>query len=110
MEISAVDFDTTVLANPDYRITDEEREILKKIPNTTKVKNHLVRFGYITDAIARSVYGISRLADVIYKLRYKIEPNCYIVTEYVNGKNRFGKSVTYAKYNYEGEFENVEFL
>ena len=71
---------------------------LAKITQHTKVRNHLIRFGSITDAQARDFYGISRLADVIYKLRYKIEPHMMIETEMVYGRNRFGCPVQYGKY------------
>lgn len=101
MGTNSLILDTTRLMNPADKFTQDELAILRKIPHTAIVKNHLLRFGYITDKIARDYYGISRLADVVYKLRYKIEPRMDIFTEYVTGKNRFGKTVVFAKYKYE---------
>jgi len=95
-------FDSTKLADG-ARITDEECEILASIPQTTLVRNHLIRFKRITDKVARDVYGITRLSDVIYKLRYKLQPNMWIVTEDTESVNRFGKTVKYATYVYKGD-------
>ncbi|MBR1456208.1 MAG: hypothetical protein IJ594_03485 [Oscillospiraceae bacterium] len=80
------------------RLSDLDLAALAKIPQTTKVRNHLIRFGSITDAQARDFYGISRLSSVIYKLRYRIEPLMHIETEMIYGRNRFGQPVQYGKY------------
>ena len=75
------------------------------IPETTKIRNHLERYGHITQAEATRLYGITRLAAVIYKLRYKIEPYMDIEMVMRYGKNRFGKQVQYGEYfikNMEG--------
>lgn len=89
--------DTTVVVDG-VRLDEADLAILAAIPQTTKVRNHLIRFGIITDAQARDLYGISRLSGVIYKLRYKIEPYMKIRTEMVYGRNRFGQPVQYGKY------------
>lgn len=95
-------FDSTSIVGKSF-LTEDERLILKGIPNTTLVRNHLLRFGYITGKIAKEVYGIERLSDCIYKLRYKIEPLMIIDTEDVHSVNKFGKKVEFGKYIYKGE-------
>ena len=90
--------DSTIVVDG-IQLDDLDLAVLAKIPHTTKVRNHLIRFGYITDAQARDFYGISRLSAVIYKLRYKIEPVMRIETEMIYGRNRFGQPVQYGKYN-----------
>lgn len=60
-----------------------------------RVLKHLKEHGAITSWDAISLFGITRLSAVIFRLRnkgYKIE------TENATGKNRYGESVTYAKY------------
>ena len=101
MEIVETAFDTTRLAVRGYFPTDEERAIIAKIPQTTIVRNHLIRFGEINDRVARDIYGITRLAAVIYLLRYKVDPVMFIESEKVKGKNRFGKKVEYVNYTYK---------
>ena len=93
--------DTTKLAIIGSRLTDEERAIIASLPQTTLVRNHLYRFKVINEKTAREVYGITRLASVIYRLRFKYEPLMNIVSVRVKGKNRFGKSVEYVNYTYK---------
>lgn len=76
----------------------EDEEIIAKMPQTVKIRNHLYRYGSITDAQARDLYGISRLADVVYKLRRKKEPLMDIKTYMVYGRNRYGRPTQYARY------------
>lgn len=60
-----------------------------------RVLKHLKEHGAITSWDAISLFGITRLSAVIFRLRnkgYKIE------TENTTGENRYGESVTYAKY------------
>ena len=81
------------------RYQDFETEKAENLlPETTKVRNHLEKYGSITQAEANSLYGITRLSAVVYKLRYKIEPymNIKMIMRY--GKNRFGKQVQYGEY------------
>ena len=94
--------DTTIVVDG-VSLSELDLASLAKIPQTTKVRNHLIRFGSITDAQARDFYGISRLSGVIYKLRYKIEPLMHIETDMVYGRNRFGRPVQYGKYVYVEE-------
>lgn len=91
--------DSTVVVDG-VSLTEEDLAALAKIPQTTKVRNHLIRFGSITDAQARKFYGISRLSGTIYKLRYKIEPVMHIETEMVYGRNRYDQPTQYGKYIY----------
>ena len=96
--------DTTLLALG-HRFSDEEMKILASIPNHVKVKNHLIRFGKITDREARDFYGYTRLSDAIYRLRYKIEPRMNIETVDTEGVNRFGRRVHFATYYYKEDEE-----
>ena len=59
------------------------------------VLQHLNTYGSITPLEAMENYGVMRLAAVIYTLKELGEP---IKTEMVNGKNRYGKPVRYARY------------
>ena len=77
---------------------DFEREIFEKMTDTVKIKNHLINRGSITGAEAYRLYGIYRLADVIYKLRHKKEPHMDIQMEMVYGRDRWGQPVQYGRY------------
>lgn len=59
------------------------------------VIEHLLMHGSITPKEADDCYGITRLADVIYKLKKR---GMSITTVIEHGENRFGKPVTWAKY------------
>lgn len=76
----------------------ESAQAFNMMPETTKVRNHLEKYRSITQAEATSLYGITRLAAVIYKLRYKQEPKMDIKMTMCYGKNRFGKNVQYGQY------------
>ena len=61
-----------------------------------EVLRHLKSIGTITSQLAWRDYGITRLADVVYKLRkrgYDIE------TETIKVKNRHGRPVRCARYS-----------
>lgn len=60
-----------------------------------QVLEHLEMFGSITPREADQCYAITRLADVVYKLK-KRGVRIKTVTEH--GKNRFGRPVCWAKY------------
>ena len=79
------------------KVVDEELAV-EMMPETTKIRNHLINHGSITQAEATRLYGITRLAAVIYKLRYRIEPLMDIKMVMCYGKNRFGKQIQYGKY------------
>lgn len=59
------------------------------------VLNHLKEFGSITSWTAIQEYGITRLSDVILRLRRE---GYDIITKTQSGKDRRGKSSSYAKY------------
>ena len=59
------------------------------------VFNHMQMFSGIDDNIARDLYGIRRLPARINDLRKNGHKIQTIMTE---GKNRFGKTVHYARY------------
>lgn len=76
----------------------EDEEIIARMPQTVKIRNHLIRYGSITSQEAWRLYNITRLADVVYKLRYKREPVMDIKREMIYGRDRFGNPIQYAKY------------
>lgn len=59
------------------------------------VIEHLERHGSITPLDAIYGYGITRLSDVIYKLKKK---GFVIDTEMESAANRYGECRTYARY------------
>lgn len=59
------------------------------------VISHLLEHGSITSLDAIQEYGITRLADVIYKLKKDKWP---IITLDEVSKNRYGKEVRYGRY------------
>lgn len=59
------------------------------------VLDHLREYGGITSNIAFKKYGITRLSDIVFKLRGK---GYVIDTITQSSKNRFGKKVHYALY------------
>ena len=64
------------------------------------VLRHLQDFGSITSMEAFSDYGITRLSDVVFRLRnegFKIKTNDE------TRKNRYGTPTTYARYTLEQE-------
>lgn len=76
----------------------KDREIIASMPQHAIVLNHLVNIGSITDKDARDMYGITRLADVIYKLKKRRNPAVVIETVNETSPNRWGKNRTYARY------------
>lgn len=79
-----------------YKALDEETIAL--MPDTTKVRNHLIVNGSITPLEAWRMYGITRLSAVIYKLRYRMHPLMDIVTEMEYGRDRYNQPTQYGKY------------
>lgn len=59
------------------------------------VRKHLNKHGSITSWEAIKLYGCTRLSSVIYDLR---QEGMMIKTDHVTKKNRYGFSVTFAKY------------
>lgn len=65
-----------------------------------RVEQYLRENGSITSWEAIQQFGITRLSAVIYDLRYKRGLN--IGTHYETMKNRYGDSVSFARYVLEG--------
>ena len=86
-------------------LSDEEKAVLATIPDEGKVRNHLERYGSITQNEASALYGISRLASVIYRLRKKRYPLMDIVSVRETGKDRFNQEANYARYYFKGDKE-----
>lgn len=60
------------------------------------VLDHMKKYGSITSNDAIYQYSITRLADVIFKLRTK--EGIAIISEHKKGLNRFGKEVPFVEY------------
>lgn len=76
---------------------EQNAQILAKMPDTVKVKNHLLIFGSITSQEAWRNYGITRLAAVIYKLR-KRDDTLDIKMRMVYGRDRYDQPAQYGVY------------
>lgn len=63
------------------------------------IKNHLEEHGSITSLEAINLFGITRLSDVIYRL--KRQDDMVITTTNKTVKNRFGGNSTYCVYHYK---------
>lgn len=63
-----------------------------------RILRHLEDFGSITSAEAMQDYGIMRLASRVDELRKQGHP---IVTEVVEGRNRYGEKTRWARYRME---------
>lgn len=61
-----------------------------------RILEHLQTHGSITDAEARSLYGISRAGARIWDLRHK--HGYHIRMTWENGKNRYGEPTHWARY------------
>lgn len=86
----------------------EDLKVLATMPNETIIRNHLLRYGSITQNEARDLYGIGRLSAVVYNLRYKSYPLMVIDTQTVSGKNRLGKLTYFARYYFKNFLEENE--
>jgi len=69
--------------------------MVSKQNKTTEVLKHLQTYGTITSMEAIKLYGATRLSAIIFCLRKK---GYDIRTFDVTGKDRYGTTVTYAKY------------
>lgn len=61
------------------------------------ILSHIQKHGSITDMEAYQLYGICRLSGRIFDLR---QAGHMIKTEFVKGKNRYGKKIQYGKYSF----------
>ena len=69
-----------------------------KRTKTSEILRHMMRYGSITDPVARNKYHTNRLSGIIYNLRKQGKSQGYsIVTEICEGRDEFGKN-QYAKY------------
>ena len=68
----------------------------KESDQQRQIMHHLFFLGEITQAEATERYGITRLADVIYKLRRR--QGFVIKDRTEHGLNRWGRKVVYAVY------------
>ena len=68
----------------------------KKTSQKLEVLKYLKTHKGITPYIAFERFGITRLADIIYRLR---DEGWDIITEMVTTKNRYGNVVSYARYS-----------
>lgn len=68
----------------------------KKVKRTKlgDVLKHLMRYGSITDPVARRKYNAGRLSDIIFKLRKRGYP---IESVWCKGKDEYG-TYEYVKY------------
>lgn len=63
------------------------------------ILNHLKEYGEVSSNKAWALYGITRLSDIILKLR---RDGHDIATVNTTSRNRYGKYVHYANYVYRG--------
>ena len=69
---------------------------MSKITLQDRVLQYMKENGSITSWEAIREFGAPRLSAIIYNLRYKEGLN--IISKNVNGKNRYGDPVSYARY------------
>lgn len=74
--------------------TDSKKKQGRKTKLGAIIK-HLIRYGSITDLVARNKYHTNRLSGYIYVLRVK--RNWKIESEWCNGRDEYGKT-RYVKY------------
>jgi len=85
----------------------EDLEVLREMPNTVIIRNHLIRYGSITAEEAKSLYGMARLSAVIHDLRHKREPLMVIDDVWESGYNRIGKRSHWVRYYFRGYVEDI---
>lgn len=66
-----------------------------KTTQCERILRHLKEYGSISDLEAYSEYGIRRLASRIHDLKKR---GVNIVSERVNGKNRYGEATHFSVY------------
>lgn len=78
----------------------------RKVPTQCeRVLYYIAHFGSITRAEALMDLGIANLPAVIDDLRHKKGRN--IITEEVEGLNRFEQKITYARYRFDESEDTV---
>ena len=83
-----------------------EDEIIATMPQTVKVRNHLLRNVSITSQEAWRLYNITRLSDGIYKLRFKRHPLMDIETDMQYERDRYNQPIQYGRYIFKGFLED----
>jgi len=71
------------------------------------VLQHLCKHGNITSLEAITLYGATRLSDIIFKYRNK---GLNINSKYENGTDRFGNKTHYVRYELEDTPSDLSFL
>ena len=74
---------------------------MKRPTQKDLILDYINRFGSITPMQAFADLGITKLATRISEM--KSEDGLCFRTEFVTSKNRYGKSVKFAKYSMEGK-------
>lgn len=72
---------------------------MEKTNKTQLIKKHLIEKGNITSWEAISLYGETRLSDVIYRLKKR---GMDIITVMIDDIDRYGNSTSYGRYIYKG--------
>ena len=72
---------------------------ISKISKTKLIQSHLLKKKSITSWEAIELYGATRLSAIIFGLRDKYD----IITKMVDGKDRFGNQIRFAKYVYNSK-------
>jgi hypothetical protein len=72
---------------------------ISKISKTRLIQSHLLKKKSITSWEAIELYGATRLSAIIFGLRDKYD----IITKMVDGKDRFGNQIRFAKYVYNSK-------
>lgn len=78
----------------------KEKKMAKGKTYKENILWHLQRYGSITDVKAREFYGTTRCSEYIRQLR---EEGHDIITEWRNGRNRFGRKTRFGVYIYGGK-------
>ena len=84
----------------------EDEQIIATMPQTVKVRNYLLRYGSITSQEAWRLYNITRLADVVYKLRHKRHPLMDIETDMQYERDEYNQPIQYGRYIFKGFLED----
>ena len=85
----------------------EDEEIIARMPQTVKIRNHLIRYGSITSMEAFELYKITRLSSVIERLRKRNYPLMDIDTLMVYYRDEYGINHSYGNYIFNGFKEDI---
>jgi hypothetical protein len=80
--------------------------MMRKVPTQAeRVLKYIKCFGGITRVEALMDIGVANLPAVIDDLRHK--HGKHIITEEVKGTNRYGQSITYARYKFDESEDTI---